>query len=192
MPSQTLANGDLTFVYPAGSTYIDIYVGQGNQNITLVGSGTVWINNGSPKSVYTLTNQGSTNNRVGFNGPGPITVDLQAGTAIDGWGSKDTLANFQTISIPGNNGDKAYGTSGDDIFWLNFGKSGSGYVDGRAGNNTVYLWQLQPTDVSISVSVDARNITISKGAYTDTLKNISNIRFNFPDGTQNLTQSLDL
>ena len=190
MPSQTLANGDLTFVYPAGSTYIDIYVGQGNQNITLVGSGTVWINNGSSKSVYTLTNQGSTNNRVGFNGPGPITVDLQAGTAIDGWGSKDTLVNFQTISLPGNNGDKAYGTSGDDIFWLSFGKSGSGNVDGRAGNNTVYLWQLQPTDVSISVSVDARNITISKGAYTDTLKNISNIRFNFPDGTQNFTQSL--
>ena len=190
MPSQTLDNGDLTFVYPAGSTYIDIYVGQGNQNITLVGSGTVWINNGSSKSVYTLTNQGGTNNRVGFNGPGPITVDLQAGTAIDGWGSKDTLVNFQTISLPGNNGDKAYGTSGDDIFWLSFGKSGSGYVDGRAGNNTVYLWQLQPTDVSISVSVDARNITISKGAYTDTLKNISNIQFNFPDGTQNFAQSL--
>ena len=190
MPSQTLANGDLTFVYPAGSTYIDIYVGQGNQNITLVGSGTVWINNGSSKSVYTLTKSGSSNNRVAFNGPGPITVDLQAGTAIDGWGSKDTLVNFQVVSLPGNNGDKAYGTSGDDIFWLNFGKSGSGYVDGRAGNNTVYLWQLQPTDVSISVSVDARNITISKGAYTDTLKNISNIRFNFPDGTQNFAQSL--
>jgi hypothetical protein len=189
MPSQTLANGDLTFVLPAGS-YIDLFAGQGNQNITLIGSATIWINNGSSKSSYTLTNSGTSNNRVGFNGPGPITVDLQAGTAIDGWGSTDTLVNFQTISLPGNNGDKAYGTMGDDIFWLNFGKSGSGYVDGRGGNNTVYLWQLQPTDVSISVSVDARNITISKGAHVDTLKNISNVRFNFPDGTQNFTQSL--
>ena len=106
MPSQTLANGDLTFVLPAGN-YIDLFAGQGNQNITLIGSATIWINNGSSKSSYTLTNSGTSNNRVGFNGPGPITVDLQAGTAIDGWGSTDTLVNFQTISLPGNNGDKA-------------------------------------------------------------------------------------
>jgi Peptidase M10 serralysin C terminal len=189
MASQTLANGDLTFIYPAGSSYIDLFAGQGNQNITLIGSSTVWLNNGSSKSVYTLTNAGGPNNRVGFGGSGPVLVDLQAGYAIDAWGSKDVLVNFQDISLPGNNGDKAYGTSGDDIFWLSFSRPGSGYVDGRAGNNSVSLWQLQPTDIGITVSVDARTITLSRAGYTDTLKNISAIQFNFPDGTQNFSQT---
>ena len=185
MPSQTLANGDLTFVYSNGNTYIDLYLGQGNQNVTLNSPATVWINNGSAKSVYTLINAGSATNRVGFNGSGPITVDLQAGYAIDGWGSKDTLVNFQSVYMPGNNGDKAYGTSGDDNFSLGFYRSGSGLIDGRGGINVVSLWQLQPSDVSITVSADARLVTLSRNGYTDTLVNISSIKFNFPDGTQN-------
>ena len=188
MPSQTLPNGDVTFTY-SDSNYLDIFAGQGVQNITLIGSATVWINNGSSKSQYNLTNSGPTSNRVGFNGQGPITVDLQAGYAIDGWGSKDILVNFQSISLPGNNGDKAYGSSSNDVFWLSFNRSGSGYVDGRGGSNSVYVWQLQPSDLAITVSADARVVTITKNGYTDTLNNISSIRYNFPDGTQNFAQS---
>ena len=188
MPSQTLSNGDVTFTY-SDTSYIDILAGQGVQNITLMGPATIWINNGSSKSTYTLTNASYPGNKVGFNGPGSINVDLQAGFAIDGWGSKDTLVNFQSVSLPGNNGDKAYGTSGDDIFWLNFYKSGSGYVDGRGGSNSVYVWQLQPSDLAITVSADARVVTITKNGYTDTLNNISSIRYNFPDNSQSFAQS---
>jgi len=188
MPSQTLASGDLNFTY-TDSSYIDIFAGQGVQNITLIGSATIWINNGSSKSLYTLTNAGQSNNRVGFNGPGAITVDLQAGYAIDGWGSKDTLVNFHSVSLPGNNGDKAYGTNGDDSFSLSFYRSGSGYIDGRGGNNVVSVWQIQPSDLAINVSADARVVNISKSGYTDTLNNISSIRFSFPDSTQNITQT---
>jgi hypothetical protein len=190
MPSQTLANGDITFTYPASSSYIDLYAGQGNQNITLIGSSTIWINNGSSKFTYTLVNAQGSNNRVAFNGPGPVTVDLQAGYAIDGWGSKDVVVNFQTVSVPGNNGDKVYGTSGDDTIWINFNQKGSGLVDGRGGNNAIYLWQLQPSDVVIKTSADARSATLSRNGYTDTLLNITSIRFNFPDNTQNFSQSL--
>ena len=189
MASQTLANGDITFTYPAGSSYIDIFAGQGNQNITLIGSATVWINNGSSKYSYTLTNAVGSNNRAGFNGPGPITVDLQSGYAIDGWGSKDTLVNFRSVAVPGNNGDKAYGSSGDDSFSLSFNQKGSGYIDGREGNNVVALYQLQPSDVAIKVSADARLVTLSRNGCTDTLVNISSVRFGFTDGSLNFTQS---
>ena len=189
MPSQTLANGDLTFVYSNGNNYVDLFAGQGTQNITLNSPATIWINNGSAKRVYTLTNASNSSNRVGFNGSGPITVDLQAGYAIDGWGAKDTLVNFQSVSLPGNNGDKAYGTSGDDSFSLNFSRPGAGYVDGRGGNNIVSVWQLQPSEVAITVSADARLVTLVRNGYTDTLVNVSSIRFSFPDSTQNFSQS---
>lgn len=61
-----------------------------------------------------------------------VTVDLAAGTAIDGWGDTDTLINI----------DRAYGSAFDDSLtgnsdgnWLR-GRQGNDFIDGAGGHDS--------------------------------------------------------
>ncbi|MES2297742.1 MAG: DUF4214 domain-containing protein [Pseudomonadota bacterium] len=91
-----------------------------------------------------------------WDSPAGIYVDLQAGYALDGWGSRDTLVNIRFVSASGNN-DTIYGSSQDDGFNIGWGQD---YVDGRDGFDTVRMDGVA-SDWNIRVSVDGRSIFIT-------------------------------
>lgn len=99
-----------------------------------------------------------------WDSPKPITVDLEAGYALDGWGGRDTLINVHNVHGFKMDGDRGLGSSKDDSFFLgpwNL-KSGLIYIDGRGGNDFVTI--SAPTndnrgELRVQVSADARKIT---------------------------------
>ncbi len=101
----------------------------------------------------------------------PITVDLEAGYAIDGFGGRDTLVNIHSIHGIKQNGDKVYGTSTEDYFFSgpwNTNNPGTFLIDGRGGIDQVTIWANQGDnrgDLIFSVSADAR-VTLAYHAKT--------------------------
>jgi len=98
----------------------------------------------------------------------PIYVDLEAGYALDGFGTRDTLINVHQVHGFKQDGDQGYGTSGDDAFWVgpwtwNYRKGQKGLIliDGRGGNDQVTIG-LTPSqnegDLVVKVSADARTV----------------------------------
>jgi Ca2+-binding RTX toxin-like protein len=96
-----------------------------------------------------------------WDSPNAVTVDLEAGYADDGWGTRDTLINVNNVNGSWN-GDKLYGSSIDNVITTG---GGSNVVDGRGGSDTVYLPnpddKLTMDDFVIAVSVDGRTATIT-------------------------------
>jgi Ca2+-binding RTX toxin-like protein len=92
--------------------------------------------------------------------PAGVTVDLGAGTAVDGWGGTDTIANVRG-AVGSAFGDTLTGTAGDDTL---DGGAGDDTLDGACGNDTLFGglgndW----------LSGGAGNDTLHDGAGDDTL-----------------------
>ena len=85
-----------------------------------------------------------------WDSPAPIVVDLEAGYANDGWGSRDTLVNVHSV---GGNGTM-YGTATQDWFSLSWGKN---FVDGRGGFDAVAT-EGPASAWTIRSSVDGRTV----------------------------------
>jgi hypothetical protein len=71
-----------------------------------------------------------------WSSPAPITVDLEAGYALDGWGTRDTLVNVHRVHGFKQPGDKGFGSQAADWFWVDAYKGtqrGSINIDGRGG-----------------------------------------------------------
>lgn len=91
-----------------------------------------------------------------------IVVDLAAGYAEDGWGTRDTLINVDGVNT-GNTDDKLYGSATNNQFSTGHGRD---FVDGRGGIDTLILpWvggAVATWDkLDIVVSVDGRNARIT-------------------------------
>lgn len=74
----------------------------------------------------------------------PVTVDLEAGYALDGEGGRDILINIRGIHGSGQD-DRLLGDGQNNLFWPN---GGSNYVDGRGGEDLVILTS-DPTQTMI-------------------------------------------
>ena len=74
-----------------------------------------------------------------WSAPGNIYVDLEAGYALDGHGTRDTFINVHNVHGFTRSGDKGYGSSEDDFYWtgLPWQTLGRVYFDGRGGKDTV-------------------------------------------------------
>jgi len=101
-----------------------------------------------------------------WSSPGAITVDLEAGYALDGWGTRDTLVNVHKVSGFQKPGDKGYGSQTADWFWLapwSGTRTGSIFIDGRGGRDEV---NLQINDIAnrgkliFEVSADQRSVLL--------------------------------
>lgn len=96
--------------------------------------------------------------------PSPVTVDLEAGYAIDGWGHRDTLVNVRDIHGAHQPGDRFLGSRFDDNFWM--GNSWTNQtalvvIDGRDGTDRVNFGPSQESGRAvINVSADARFVRI--------------------------------
>jgi hypothetical protein len=176
-----LTAGDDVYTRPAGLPYTTIYGRAGNDRITITGGANVL---GGPGNdvITNLVPAGQMNGGLGYwDSPAAITVDLEAGYALDGWGGRDTFTNFLHAHTSGHNGDVLYGSRyGDDIFvngfnWTNR-SPGQATVDLRGGNDRVTINHLTPQQATIVASSDGRVVTVSANNYSATLLNLETLR----------------
>jgi Ca2+-binding RTX toxin-like protein len=103
--------------------------------------------------------------------PAGVVVNLKAGTASDGWGGTDTLANFQQVVGSGND-DLITGGDGNDTLT---GGLGNDTLDGAAGTDTaVFAGNFDSYDIDSSSGTD---VIVSGPDGTDTLRNIELLQF---------------
>lgn len=63
-----------------------------------------------------------------------IIVNLSKGFAIDGWGDKDIISNFENVETASAN-DSVVGDAGDNYFWLS---AGDDTAKGLGGDDSLY------------------------------------------------------
>lgn len=109
-----------------------------------------------------------------WDSPGDVLVDLAAGYADDGWGTRDTLVGVRDISGSwGNN--RLYGDARD-----NHVSPGGGHTitDGRAGNDILWLPVFREgmaiSEFNIEVSIDGTRATVTSSARTEFKLEMSN------------------
>ncbi len=91
--------------------------------------------------------------------PAGVVVDLAAGSAEDGWGTRDTLVGriFQ-VNATGYS-DRLYGNATDNLFATG---GGDDFVDGREGVDMVALVSLELYE--LRVSIDGLTATLTQRA----------------------------
>ena len=116
-----------------------------------------------------------------WSSPSSVLVDLEAGYALDGYGTRDTLINIRNVHGFSRDGDKGYGSSGDDFFHLgpNWNKkAGSVLIDGRVGKDHASLGYT-PSDnfgeVLVNVSADGRKVQAYYANYPSFVYDFRNI-----------------
>jgi len=116
-----------------------------------------------------------------WNSPATIYVDMEAGYALDGYGTRDTLVNVHTVHGFQRNGDKGYGTSGIDSFYLGSNwqrQPGTVYIDGRGGVDRVSMGYDPKNnfgEVILNVSADGRLVTLYNANYPKFIYELHNI-----------------
>ena len=133
----------------------------------------------------------------------PIYVDMEAGYALDGFGTRDTLINVHQVHGFKQDGDQGYGTSGEDAFWMspwtwNYknGQKGLILIDGRDGNDQVTLGlnsNQNQGEVVVQVSSDARKVIVYQSNSPGFLYELRNIEvFKTWDHDKRISQTIDL
>jgi len=168
---------------PSGS---NIYGGAGNDKITL-SSGIAIGEAGDDIIVSTGTYYVTV---AYWGAPSAITVDLQVGTAQDGYGTTDTLIGIHKVHASRFN-DTLLGSNVSDEFW---GSTGDDYIDGRGGVDTVSFFFSPSTKFDISYDATNDLVVVKNTDPTDanfgtkTLKNAEILQF---DDVSILTSSLN-
>lgn len=191
MADTFLTEKDDTYEHTKGKEWTAIRALGGNDVIIIHGNAKVV---GGPGNDI-ITNDVSDNPNGGaayWDSPSAIYVDLEAGYALDGFGTRDTLINIRDLDTSGQNGDVIFGSSKSDSIWLNgFNwknrKPGSATLDARGGNDTVNFYDSKLSDFQIKVSADGRTVQLTgNNGYSATLKNVENLMFKevFADNNQ--------
>jgi len=138
-----------------------------------------------------------------WSSPKAIYVDLEAGYALDGHGTRDTLINVHNVHGFKQDGDQGYGSTTDDAFWLspwtwNYQKGQKGLIliDGREGKDQVTLG-LSPKnnqgDLILQVSSDARKVIAYHTNSPNLIYELRNIELlNSWDGDTKINKTYDL
>lgn len=178
-PGNDTINQDLQGIAPGTA----IYGLAGNDTITVSSTQAI----GGPGN-DTIIVTGPWGIAAYWGSPGPVTADLQAGTAQDGYGTLDTLVNVHVVHGSGN-ADTLLGSAGADSF---YGGSGNDVIDGRGGFDTVDFFFSPSTRFTISYNEATGDVTVKNtdpadGNFgTKTLRNIEQIRFSGA-GSDNIT-----
>ena len=177
-----LTEQDDTYDHAAGKEWSDIKGLGGNDVIFIHGNGKV--TGGPGNDVITNDVFSGIAGGAAYSGsPKAIYVDLEAGYALDGYGTRDTLVNIRDLNTSGQDGDVIFGSSKSDWIWVEgfdwkSRSPGKAMLDLRGGIDTVGFWNVKVTDIRIEVSADARVVNLfGKNGYTATLKNVETLNF---------------
>ena len=109
-----------------------------------------------------------------------IFVDLEAGYAEDGLGTRDKLINVHNVHGFKQSGDKGYGSSGDDNFFLSpyTNQQGKIYFDGRGGYDNVEIAidkSRGQGELVLTISADARKVIAYQSNFPGFIFELNNI-----------------
>ena len=182
MADLNLTEKDDVYEHPKGKEWTNIRSLGGNDVITIHGNALVLGGPGNDTIINDVYDYVS--GAVAYwDSPKATYIDLEAGYALDGFGTRDTLVNIRQVNTSGQDGDEIFGTSKSDEIWLNgfqWGsrKPGSANLDLRAGFDTVWFHNSKPSDFEIKTSADGRTINIvGNNGYSATLKNVEKLIF---------------
>lgn len=177
-----LTEKDDTYDHAVGKPWVTIRALGGNDKITIHGNATVLAGPGD--DVITNDVFDNPNGSVAYwDSPNAIYVDLEAGYALDGYGTRDTLVNIRDVNTSGRDGDTVLGTSKSDSIYLNgfnwtSRQPGTANIDLRGGIDTVNFYDSKPADIQMAASADGRVVKLTgKNGYTATVKNAEIFRF---------------
>jgi len=188
-----LTEKDDTYDHPRGDSWVNIRALGGNDVITIHGRAGVL---GGPGNDLIINDvfSGPDGAVAYWDSPNSIYVDLEAGYALDGFGTRDTLVNIRDVSTSGRNGDVVFGTSKSDNVWINgfnwnsTRKGESATVDLRAGIDTVNIHATARTEYQIEVAADGRIVKLlGKNGYSATLSNVEILRFRWELADKSIT-----
>jgi serralysin len=106
-----------------GTVLGDAIFGNGGDDMLHGGSGDDLLDGGAGSDTY-----------VSFASPGPVTVDLAAGFALDGDGGTDTLIGIENADGSDNTDDTLIGDAGANVLR---GLTGNDRLEGGAGDDTL-------------------------------------------------------
>jgi hypothetical protein len=190
-----LSDNNDTYEHTKNKTWANIYGLAGDDKIIIHGNAGVVGGPGNDQIINDVLNYigGSVNY---WDSPKAIYVDLEAGYALDGYGTRDTLVNMREVSTPGRNGDVVLGTSKADSVWLGgFWQGnalGSATIDLRGGKDIVNIYDAAQKDFKIEVALDGKSAKISKYNYTVNLLNVETILFRKNIDGQNFDESIQI
>ena len=109
-----------------------------------------------------------------------ILVDLEAGFADDGLGTRDKLVNVHNVHGFKQSGDKGYGSSTDDNFFLSpwTNQQGKIYFDGRGGYDNVEIAidkSRAQGELVLTISADARKVIAYQSNFPGFIFELNNI-----------------
>ncbi len=150
---------------------------------SLTGLSTEWSNMVGNKGHDTMTGFLTAMTVVSYwDDPTGVTVDLDAGTATDGWGDTDTLINISGVQ-GSNYGDSLTGNANGNFF---DGHEGDDTIDGAGGVDTISFF-----DATSGVDANLTTGVVEDGqGTTDTVSNIEAVDGSIYDDT--ITGSDDL
>lgn len=134
-----------------------------------------------------------------WDSPNPIYIDMEAGYALDGYGDRDTLINVHNVHGFQRNGDKGFGSSTTDYFYLGSNwsrQAGLVYIDGRGGSDKAFI-NYNASDnfgeLVLQVSADGRLIKLYTKNYPNFIYELHNIEaFAYWDQAKQLNVEYDL
>jgi hypothetical protein len=111
--------------------------------------------------------------------PAPVTVDLEAGFAIDGWGDRDTLVGVRSVHGAHHPGDRFLGSRLDDSFWVGSSwtnQTARVFVDGRGGSDVVsYVASPNSGPPVLTASADGRLVLLHYANFPNHVWELRNI-----------------
>ncbi len=190
MPDVDLTSGNDTYVHPGGLPHSTVHGRAGDDRITFTGNANIVGGPGNDVIVNLAEQTSWANGGVGYwDSPAAITLDLEAGYALDGWGGRDTLTNIRHAHTSGRDGDLVYGSRhSDDVFLNGFNANnrsfGQAVLDLRGGTDIVQISVDARISLNLVASADGRLITVSGNNYQAKISNAETVRLNLlpPDG----------
>jgi hypothetical protein len=182
MADLNLTEGDDTYEYAKGKTWINILALGGKDTITIHGNANV-VGGAGDDTIINDVSDWVSGGVAYWSSPSSIYVDLEAGYALDGFGTRDTLINIRMVSSSGQNGDVVFGTSKSDDLWANgfdWANRSPGTIsaDLRGGNDTVSFYGSSLQTLKVDVGADGKNVTVTApNGYSGVFSNVEALRF---------------
>lgn len=140
---------------------------EGDDEITLAGGGSAVSPGAGNDIIRVQGNQGRYDHAVYYwDSPAAILVDLRAGYALDGYGTRDTLIGVRSVHGFKRDGDRGYGSEADEQFYIGLDGAitrGRIIIDAGLGNDVASFYiprSSKSQDLSYKVSADGRRVIV--------------------------------
>ena len=194
MADLNLSEGDDNYEHTKGKDWVNIRSLGGKDKITIHGNANVVPGAGDDTIINDVFDWVS-GGVAYWDSPSSIYVDLEAGYALDGYGTRDTLVNIRSIFTSGRDGDIVFGSSKFDEVWAsgfesNNNSTGSLRADLRGGNDVVVFYNQRFENLKIDVTADAKTVVVTTPAgRVGTFINAEVLRFKQPSANGETVQN---